>query len=501
MKIGRNQPCPCNSGKKYKHCHGHFSNEIGPADGPVVARMIQDLKVREHIRQRQQGLGKPIISTEFQGQRVVAIGNRITSSPKWKTFPDFLGDYIKQKLGGQWGNAEIAKPFAERHPLMQWYDALCRYQSKAIATPGKPFFMAVTGVVACYLGVAYGLYLLEHNVEIQARLLHRLKHPGQFQGAYYELLVASVLIIAGFKLTLEDETDADTKHCEFAAVALGSGKRYWVEAKMRGVAGELGRPSADGGSPNKPLSTMVKQLNAALAKPAADERMIFIDLNAEMSPNASEENRPAFFVAASRRLEEYERKDLPDGQRAYVFITNASYHKDLEAPAQLGALPFGLGIPTFNRAGFHRLSGYHRMQREHADAHSVASGFERLLQFPTTFDGSMPASTFAGERPPIKIGETYNFEGAGPNGEDVIGTVAHALVNEDDKTVTVAVDCRDGRSVLLKEPMSDAQLADYRSFPEAYFGEIVHVPKGIKTPQTCSNSCSTPIGACRAKTS
>ena len=21
-KVGRNQPCPCNSGKKYKHCHG-----------------------------------------------------------------------------------------------------------------------------------------------------------------------------------------------------------------------------------------------------------------------------------------------------------------------------------------------------------------------------------------------------------------------------------------------------------------------------------------------
>jgi preprotein translocase subunit SecA len=21
-KIGRNQPCPCGSGKKYKHCHG-----------------------------------------------------------------------------------------------------------------------------------------------------------------------------------------------------------------------------------------------------------------------------------------------------------------------------------------------------------------------------------------------------------------------------------------------------------------------------------------------
>ena len=23
-KVGRNDPCPCGSGKKYKHCHGRF---------------------------------------------------------------------------------------------------------------------------------------------------------------------------------------------------------------------------------------------------------------------------------------------------------------------------------------------------------------------------------------------------------------------------------------------------------------------------------------------
>jgi preprotein translocase subunit SecA len=22
-KVGRNEPCPCGSGKKYKNCHGH----------------------------------------------------------------------------------------------------------------------------------------------------------------------------------------------------------------------------------------------------------------------------------------------------------------------------------------------------------------------------------------------------------------------------------------------------------------------------------------------
>ena len=24
-KVGRNAPCPCGSGKKYKHCHGQFA--------------------------------------------------------------------------------------------------------------------------------------------------------------------------------------------------------------------------------------------------------------------------------------------------------------------------------------------------------------------------------------------------------------------------------------------------------------------------------------------
>jgi len=25
-KVGRNEPCPCGSGKKYKHCHGRLGS-------------------------------------------------------------------------------------------------------------------------------------------------------------------------------------------------------------------------------------------------------------------------------------------------------------------------------------------------------------------------------------------------------------------------------------------------------------------------------------------
>jgi hypothetical protein len=132
--------------------------------------------------------------------------------------------------------------------------------------------------VICYLGLAYSLYLIKHNVELQDRLVKRLKNVTQFQGAYYELFVANSLIRAGFKLELEDETDQASKHCEFSA-ASKTGKKYWVEAKMRGVVGLLGKTVYDSTKGPDPMSALVKHLNAAFAKPAADERLIFIDVN------------------------------------------------------------------------------------------------------------------------------------------------------------------------------------------------------------------------------
>jgi hypothetical protein len=258
-KIGRNQPCPCGSGLKHKRCHGRFIG--GPARFDV-RQTPQPHSADERIRQTQQGLGRSIIAAKFNDHQMVAVGKTIYWSKTWKTFPDFLADYIKRKVGMEWGNAEIAKPAAERHPLMKWYDAYCRYQARTIKAPSEVHSADVTGLVACYLGVAYALYLLDHNAELQSRLVNRLKNPGNFQGAYYELIVASILIRAGFALTLEDESDPLTKHCEFAATSKATGKRYWVEAKMRSVNGLLGRTEADGGHDGKPLSRLIPHSTA-----------------------------------------------------------------------------------------------------------------------------------------------------------------------------------------------------------------------------------------------
>ena len=51
------------------------------------------------------------IHADYRGYKVVAIGDQVLFSKSWRTFPDFLGDYIKRVLDPGWGNAEIAKPF------------------------------------------------------------------------------------------------------------------------------------------------------------------------------------------------------------------------------------------------------------------------------------------------------------------------------------------------------------------------------------------------------
>jgi hypothetical protein len=141
-KIGPNETCPCGSSKKYKRCHG---SPIGPL-GPVLnefAKVSARLDADRVQRERQQGLGKPIISANLDGTRFVAVKNRLLYSKKWLTFEDFLSDYIKTAIGSEWGNAEIAKPLEQRHPILIWYQKVCDYQRELIKKPGKVYEIVI----------------------------------------------------------------------------------------------------------------------------------------------------------------------------------------------------------------------------------------------------------------------------------------------------------------------------------------------------------------------
>jgi len=481
MKIGRNQICPlCNSGKKYKKCCGNpllkekkapialSTNDISP----YIKKELERYKAKELIREQQQGLGKPIIATKFKDQQVVAVGNKIYFSPSWKTFPDFLSGYLKRTMGEDWGNAEIQKKFADRHPLLQWYDHYCKLQQKYLDEPGKIKSMPPTGVVYCYLGVAYNLYLLEHNVELQQRYIQRLKDINNFQGAYYELIVANCLIRAGFELALEDESDEQTKHCEFSAISKKTSKKYWVEAKMRAVTGMLGKTALNGTTNKNPTCMMSKHINNAFEKPASDERLIFVDLNTAFDS----EPVPAWIEKAGKKLDMKE-KDLKPGQRAYVFVTNIGFHWSLDSD-KIGTaiLAQGLGIPDFAKRGHFRLSELYKRKQRHIDAYTIISAFKEYPKIPTTFDGSLPSEAFSDNPQRLQIGETYHFSDVGENG--LIATVTAATVNETEKVIYIGTD----KGHILTRPISDTELADYRNHPDAFFGIIHKQGKSTNDP-------------------
>lgn len=212
QKVGRNAPCPCGSGKKFKKCHGgvtaQSSSKPPTPDPEALKTKLEQIAAFQKQRQQQQGFGKSIVSTVFQGYRIVAVGSKLFHSKTWKTFHDFLYDYIKMLLGSDWGNAELKKSREERHPILNWYHDATVYMNAFIKERGKVHDAPATGVVSAYLGLAYDLYSLEHNAKVQSILLNRLKNRKQFYGAFYETYMAGALIRAGFDIEFEDETDS-----------------------------------------------------------------------------------------------------------------------------------------------------------------------------------------------------------------------------------------------------------------------------------------------------
>lgn len=489
-RIGRNAPCPCDSGRKYKRCCGDLLKEQPSFDrrSPALPRDI-DLVLKQHqarelIRTQQQGLGRPIIATNVGPHQVVAVGNTIHYSKNWKLFPDFLSDYIKGLLGVEWGNAEIDKPIEQRHPILQWYDAYCRFQQSNKKQQDDTYIANTIGVVNCYLGLAYNLYLLKHNVELQQLLVARLKNREQFQGAYYELIVANCLIRAGFNLALEDETDKSSKHCEFSAVSSRTGKKYWVEAKMRSVSGLLGKTNADGGKPNsKPTSALSKHLGEALKKPANDERLIFIDVNTSPLENPDSASihyeMPGWMESAARILDDRER-DSKECEQAYVFVTNMPFHRELNEEARgHSVLAHGLKIPDFGKPGQYQLSEIWRQKQKHIDAHNIMEAIKSYPKIPNTFNGSLPLSKHEADNR-LEIGQTYFFENVGEKG--VLGEVVEATISEEAKIMHIVVKTEDGQHQIRVRDITDEELATYKQHPDAYFGVIRPTSKRRNDP-------------------
>jgi len=154
---GRNQPCPCGSGKKFKRCHGGPNADYEEMISRGAREAERQAAIHRLQRERQQGLGRGIISADANGTRLVVVGYRKCWG-NWKTFHDFLYAYAIDVLGREWFQSESAKPPALRHPIFEWHGRLMALSKSIQAEPGQVKQIQITGAVNAYLTLAHDLY-------------------------------------------------------------------------------------------------------------------------------------------------------------------------------------------------------------------------------------------------------------------------------------------------------------------------------------------------------
>lgn len=422
--------------------------------------MIGSHEAKEAVRQSQQGKGKPIISTEFQGYRVTAVGNRIHWSKKHQTFTDFLGDYIRKVLDPKWGNAEIAKPLEERHQILKWYDAFCKLQKDNAKNPeGEIQDLPLNGLVSAYYGLAYNLYLLQHNAELQDYLIRRLKMSDSFYAAYYETFVAAWFILAGFELRLENEQDGSRTHPEF--IATRDSQSYSVEAKTR--------------QPGKDHFDVGNQLYNALRIASHFPRVIFIDMN--VGADADFEEFGAQAMSAIRGREAKLTIKGTAAPPAHVFVTNQPFHLVLDQTRlPQVCLATGFKIPDFGEGSqFTSYTEAHKAKAKHVALYDVQEAMVKY-KIPVTFDGELPEFAFSEAKRRFVIGGRIEIA----KGKFV--TLRSGIVVEAENKAYLTVDGDSENGAIWTAELSDEEVAAYKAHPDTFFGRVVPVSKNVEDP-------------------
>ena len=480
-KIGRNEPCPCGSGKKYKKCHGRSKHINMPAPFPFdraeIDKKLKEIESKEIQRTQQQGLGQPIISSVFKGYRFVAVGSGYyyEKKEKWQTFHDFLAEYIKLIFGKEWGASEQKKALEDRHPILQWAHSISKYRQKFLnESKGEIISSPMTGAVFAYLTLSYNLYLIAHNIHLvhgeglHARLIERLKNKESFYSAFYETMVAASFIKAGFTIELENEEDSTTDHAEFVATSRKTGIKYSVEAKHRQA--------------EKKHFGIKQQLFKALKKDLSHKRVVFIDLNVKQNIN---EGRIEWLHDVIGQMRHYE-NDLIDGHpvsEAYVFVTNHPFLYNLDSfsfPPAVVAEGFKMQDFKLDSA-FLSLRDALKSREKHIDMFDLMEAMKEYDQIPCTFDSEIPEYAFGEiKEPRLKVGNKYLVPDS--SSKEVVGVLEDAVVLENEKKVYGLYRLEDGKQIMAACPLFEKEFIAFKQYPDTFFGVYKKQQREAKDP-------------------
>lgn len=463
----RNAPCPCKSGKKFKHCHGRH----GIDQQDEILRRRREAEVRD--RQAQQGLGKAIQFYKVRDGIALVIGRALMIG-QWQTFTDFLLDYLAERMGRSWIAEEMRKG-PDGHLIGQWASAMRGPTN--LPPPGTVTARKINNGFRSILSLAYNIYLIEHHYEqydkpLFDRIIGRLRRADGFLATVSETNAAAAFLKAGFILEYEDDLQAG-HHAEFVATYPLTGRRFSAEVKTR--SGIL-RPEVS-------LKDQIKiknKLSQALKKDLPWSRVVFIDLNI---PEVVVDHEDPLLVDALAEVEEAERslkiKRAP-APSAYLFLINQPFHYNLtslDGGPMVGAL--GFKLPTFQPRGAISFRHHILAKEAHPEMQALIQSMIAHSEPPSTFDGQAPEFVFGTtEFPRWLVGNEYLVPG--PDGMEVVATLQSACALPDQAKMSGVFELS-GVHFVVDAPMTAHEIAVYRRNPETFFGVVQNVNQQVQT--------------------
>lgn len=290
--IGRNDPCSCGSGKKFKRC---CIDESAAATVPQVPPSVIAALSRRPASPEPHIQFVP--SVVHKGNRMRAVWSGIYARPLHETFHEFLINLVKWTLGREWWAHQVAMAENLRHPAAQWvyaFGGLTKAAPDVVveeAEGRKIYSVTQSGPVAALLQFGYDLLCLQQKNRLPAHTVAKLRDDASFQGARYEIAVAAVMARAGCEIEFLDDASAAEKHCEFIATYRETGAKVGIEAKSRLRAGVLNRPGTfeyDGDA--RGIQNLIRK--AKKQRPSGLPFFIFLDVNLPSSAHLPPDEKP-----------------------------------------------------------------------------------------------------------------------------------------------------------------------------------------------------------------
>jgi hypothetical protein len=293
----------------------------------------------------------PHLHATTQGKRARSLYSKVYFRRQEETFHEFILYVMQITLGEKWLNEQGDLPVEKQHFIYRSWENLKKWMKdnkdeKEKNLTGR-YSGKVDGFTAWILALSYDLYILQNTNRLPKELLRRLKHYDQFQGARYEIAIASIFARAGFEIDFVDESEMGKK-CEFFAHNKDAGTIIAVEAKSRHRQGIL---HMSGSCPPEKLKkgNISKLLHDALQKETKDcPYFIFIDMNTPLDPSRKTEEKRWFkdmIRIVGNKISSSE-KD-PSSENG-VIITNYSYHYDETDPTIGGEFAFSIPLHTIH---------------------------------------------------------------------------------------------------------------------------------------------------------